>query len=66
MKTELDYAPVTDLDDDAQVDAAIRSAVRETLWDHKRRGQSVVVWQDGRVVTLAPKDIPVDDPAAQP
>ena len=63
MKTEQNITPPIDLDDDRQVDSAIKAAVWDTLRDHKRRGQSVVVWQDGKVVTLAPEDIPVDDEA---
>ena len=37
-----------------------KEAVRDALRQHKSRGQSVAVWQDGQVVTLAPEDIPVD------
>ena len=66
MKTEQSIMPRIDLDDDKQVDAALKAAVWDTLRDHKRRGQSVVVWQDGKVVTLAPEDIPVDDEAPPP
>lgn len=46
--------------DDARLDHLAKEAVRDVLRQHKRRGQSVVVWQDGKVVTLAPEDIPVD------
>ena len=46
--------------DDARIDALAKEAVRDTLREHKRKGQSVVVWQDGKVVTLAPEDIPVE------
>ena len=66
MKTEPNTVIPIDLDNDEQVDRAIRIAVWDTLRDHKRRGQSVVVWQDGQVVTLAPEDIPVDDEAPAP
>ena len=46
--------------DDARVDSLAKQAVRDALREHKRKGQSVVVWQDGRIVTLAPEDIPVE------
>ncbi len=49
-----------DLDNDEEVNQALSTAVRDALRRHKRLGQSVVVWQDGKVVTLAPEDIPVD------
>jgi hypothetical protein len=38
---------------------AAREAVRQALADHKARGNSVVVWRDGRVVLLAPEEIEV-------
>ena len=46
--------------DDTLVDSLARKAVQDALLEHKRKGQSVVIWQDGKVVTLAPEDIPVD------
>ena len=44
----------------ARTDRLFRASVRDALREHKRLGQSVVVWQDGKIVTLAPEDIPVD------
>ena len=44
------------LDNDVLMDRLAREAVLDALRDHKRRGQWVVVWQDGKVVTLAPED----------
>lgn len=35
-------------------------AVRTALRDHKRDGDPVVVWRDGKVVWLAANEIPVD------
>ena len=46
--------------DDDRLNDLAQAAVRDALREHKRLGQSVVVWQDGKVVTLAPEDIPVD------
>ena len=48
-----------DFEDDNDVDQALGAAVMAALRRHKRLGQSVVVWQDGQVVTVAPEDIPV-------
>ena len=45
---------------DDRLDYLAKEAVRDVLREHKRLGQSVAVWQDGEVVTLAPEDIPVD------
>jgi hypothetical protein len=41
---------------------AIRLAVRQALWRHKQLGQSVAIWEDGKVVILKPEEIPVDSP----
>ena len=46
--------------DGKRLDYLAKEAVRNALREHKRLGQSVVIWQDGKVVTLAPEDIPVD------
>lgn len=35
-----------------------QKATRQALERHKRLGESVAVWQDGKVVILEPKDIP--------
>lgn len=49
------------LNDDDELDRLAHASVQDALREHKRRGQSIVVWRDGRVVTLAPEDIPLDD-----
>jgi hypothetical protein len=35
-------------------------AVREALLRHKRLGNPVAVWREGRVVWLRPEEIPVE------
>jgi hypothetical protein len=44
--------------------AASQEAVREALRFHKRNGNSVVGWRDGRVVIVLPVEIEVDPPAS--
>jgi predicted ABC-type ATPase len=39
--------------------AAVNEAVTEALRRHKARGESVVIWRDGRIVTLKPEEIDV-------
>ena len=46
--------------DGKRLDYLAKEAVRDALRQHKRLSQSVVIWQDGKVVTVAPEDIPVD------
>jgi predicted ABC-type ATPase len=38
---------------------AINVAVTEALRRHKERGESIVIWRDGKVVTLPPEEIDV-------
>jgi hypothetical protein len=57
--------PHTDLlqelfQDGKHLDYLAKEAVRDALRQHKRLGQSVAVWRDGKVVTVAPEDIPID------
>ena len=46
---------VGDLD---RIERAIRAAVRDALQRHKRDGDPVAVWREGRVVWLTPDQIP--------
>jgi hypothetical protein len=42
------------------IDEALTRGIRQAMAVHKRLGQSVVVWRDGKVVTLPAEEIPVD------
>lgn len=44
-----------------EIESVFRQGVREALLRHKKLGQSVAVWRDGKVVILSPEEIPVDD-----
>ncbi len=44
-----------------EIEGVFRQGVREALLRHKKLGQSVAVWRDGKVVILSPEEIPVDD-----
>ena len=46
--------------DDARSGALAQEAVLDALREHERNGQSVVVWQDGKVVAHTPEEIPVN------
>lgn len=56
--------PAPDLDailaDTGRIEAALRSAVRAALRDHKRAANPIAVGRDGRVVSLPPEEIPED------
>jgi hypothetical protein len=54
---------------DRKIDAGIKQAVSEALEEHRRMGRAIVVWKDGKVVTVPPSEIPTrnvepDDRAA--
>lgn len=49
-------------DNDEAIDDLAYEAVQDALREHKRKGESIVVWRDGKVVTLPPEEIPVDLP----
>lgn len=44
---------------DSAVNEAMRIAVAEALERHKRAGQPIAVWRDGKVVWIAAEDIRV-------
>lgn len=52
--------PSERVDDVRRIGAALRRAVREALLGHKRAGNPVAIWKDGRVEWVRPEDIPVD------
>lgn len=48
-------------DEGTPIDAALRRAVLDALRRHKMLGETVVVWEDGKIRRLHPADIPADD-----
>lgn len=43
---------------DQKIDAGIKQAIAVALEEHRRMGRSIVVWRDGKVVTILPSEIP--------
>ncbi len=52
--------PLDRVEDVPRILKAMREAVREALLRHKRLGNPVAVWKEGRVVWLQPEDIPAE------
>jgi len=50
--------PVQRVDDVPRISRALELAVREALRDHKRAGNPVAVWRNGRVEWIPPEEIP--------
>ena len=58
-----DLAPADRVDDIPRILEALQQAVQEALQRHKRDGNPVAVWRDGRVVWIPPEEIPApEDP----
>jgi len=53
-----DIPPAERVDDVPRILRALRAAVRDALAAHKRAGNPVVVWRDGRVMWIQAADIP--------
>lgn len=48
-------------DHDRMIEAMDRG-VQRALWRHKQLGQSIAIWEDGRVVVIPPEEIDVEKP----
>ncbi len=44
-----------------ETEEVLRRAVRHALLMHKRLGNPIATWKDGKVVILQPEDIPVEE-----
>lgn len=47
--------------DGKEIDTALRNAVQQALLQHKKAGNSVAEWRDGKVVLIKPEDIVVEE-----
>jgi len=43
----------------AKIDLGVRLGVAHALAEHKRMGQSIVVWRNGKIVTIPPEKIKI-------
>lgn len=48
------------------IDKALRQGVRDALIRHKKLGNSIVVWRDGKIVHIPPDEIQLPDEEAPP
>lgn len=47
--------------DGKEIDKALKKAVQHALLQHKKAGNPVAAWRDGKVVLIKPEDIVVED-----
>ena len=40
------------------IEAGVKEAIAQAIERHRRLGQSIAVWKDGRVVVLSAEEIP--------
>jgi hypothetical protein len=50
--------PAERIEDIPRMLRALRQSVREALQEHKRLGNPIAVWRDGRVHWIPPEEIP--------
>jgi len=63
LREQVDSSRRINLVKDAdEIEQIFRKAVRRELWIHKRLGNPIATWKDGKVVIIPPEEIPVDDP----
>jgi hypothetical protein len=48
-----------------RAEEALKKAVAETIADHKRAGDPIVIWHDGKVVQIPPDQIEVHEKQAE-
>jgi hypothetical protein len=56
--TDSDRSPADRIQDIPRILHALRDSVQDALLDHKRVGNPVAIWKDGRVEWVQPEDIP--------
>ena len=58
ISNEDNRAPSERVHDTERMLAEMQAAVREAVARHKRLGNPIAIWRDGRVVWLSPDEIP--------
>jgi hypothetical protein len=41
-----------------KIDQGVKKAITEAIEKHRKLGESIVIWQDGKIVTLTSEQIP--------
>ena len=48
-----------------RAEEALKKAVAKTIADHKRTGDPIVIWRDGKVVKIPAEQIEIREPDAE-
>ncbi len=62
MKEEKNFS---DIPLEKLAELALKKAVSKTIEDHRRTGDHLVIWRDGKVVKVHPDQLEVNDPPAE-
>ncbi|MFX0201854.1 MAG: hypothetical protein ACFFCW_37565 [Candidatus Hodarchaeota archaeon] len=60
-----DNKKISDMPLEIRAEEAMRKAVANVIADHKRTGDPIVIWRNGKVVKLPADQIEVHEPEAE-
>jgi len=66
MKQPVTFSKINFAEQAEAIERILQAAVRETLSIHKRLGNSIAVWKDGKVVIVPPEEIVISPETLNP
>jgi hypothetical protein len=48
-----------------KAEEALKKAVQKTIADHKRTGDPIAIWRDGKAVFVDPEELEIREPKAE-
>ena len=66
MKQPVTFSKINFAEQAEAIERILQAAVRETLSIHKRLGNSIAVWKDGKVVIVPPEEIVISPEPLNP
>ena len=62
MKTDRKFREdLKDVPLEIRAEMALKEAVAEAIAEHKRRGNPIALWRDGKVIVIPPEEIVVPE-----
>ncbi|MDQ2921170.1 MAG: hypothetical protein M3R52_06135 [Acidobacteriota bacterium] len=66
MKEHVTFSRINFAEQAEAIERILQAAVRETLSMHKRLGNPIAVWKDGKVVIVPPEEIVISPELLNP
>ena len=66
MKEHVKFSRINFAEQGEAIERILQGAVRETLSMHKRLGNPIAVWKDGKVVIVPPEEIVISPEFLEP